>query len=93
VTHEHVTEIILEDEKYQVLREFASIYGIGPMTAQTLRAQKCRTLDDVKKFYENPENTIQQSSEDENEYEDENKRAPERWIEVSLALKEDLSIK
>ena len=64
------------------------------MTAQTLYAHKCRMLDDVKRFYENPENTIQQSSDDdENEYEDENKRVPESWIQVSLKLKDDLSIK
>lgn len=75
------------------MREFTSIYGIGPMTAQTLRAHGCRTLDDVKKFYEDPENTIRQDSDNENEYEDENDRVPESWIEVSLALKDDLSIK
>ena len=99
---EHATETLLEDEKYKVLKEFTSIYGIGPMTAQMLYARKCRTLDDVKKFYESPENTIQQSSDDddgndddddENEYEDENKRVPESWIQVALTLKEYLSIK
>ena len=93
VVIEHATEILLEDEKYKVLREFTSIYGIGPMTAQTLYARKCRTLDDVKRFYENPENTVHQSSDDENEYEDENKRVPESWIQVSLRLKDDLSTK
>ena len=91
VVIEHATEILLEDEKYKVLREFTSIYGIGPMTAQTLYARKCRTLDDVKRFYENPENTVHQSSDDENEYEDENKRVPESWIQVSLTLKDVLS--
>ena len=91
VVIEHATEILLEDEKYKVLREFTSIYGIGPMTAQTLYARKCRTLDDVKRFYENPENTVPQSSDDENEYEDENKRVPESWIQVSLTLKDVLS--
>ena len=66
------------------------------MTAQTLYAHNCRTLDDVKRFYENPENTVQQSSDDdddENEYEDKNKRIPESWIQVSLNLKDDLGIK
>lgn len=64
------------------------------MTAQTLYAHKCRTLEDVKEFYDNPENAIHQNSEDEeNEYEDQNKRVPEKWIEVSLALKDALSIK
>ena len=91
VVIEHATEILLEDEKYKVLREFTSIYGIGSMTAQTLYARKCRTLDDVKRFYENPENTVHQSSDDENEYEDENKRVPESWIQVSLTLKDVLS--
>ena len=91
---EYATDTLLEDEKYKVLRKFTSTYGIGPMTAQTLYAHKCRTLDDLKKFYENPENAIQQSSDDdENEYEDENKRVPESWIQVSLKLKDDLSIK
>ena len=94
VVIERATETLLEDEKYKVLREFTSIYGIGPMTAQTLYARKCRTLDDVKRFYENPENvTVHQSSDDENEYEDENKRVPESWIQVSLRLKDDLSTK
>ena len=93
VVIERATEILLEDEKYKVLREFTSIYGIGPMTAQTLYARKCRTLDDVKRFYENPENTVHQSSDDENEYEDENKRVLESWIQVSLRLKDDLSTK
>ena len=98
VVTEHVTETLLEDEKYKILKEFTSIYGIGPMTAQKLYAHKCRTLDDVKRFYESPENTIQQSSDDdddddENGYEDENKRVPESWIQVALTLKEDLSIK
>lgn len=94
VANGHVTGTILQDEKYKVLREFTSIYGIGPVTAHMLYTRKCRTLNDVKKFYDNPENTIQQDSdEEENEYEDGNKRAPERWIEVSLALKDDLSIK
>jgi len=97
VVIEHATETLLEDEKYKVLREFTSIYGIGPMTAQTLYAHKCRTLDDVKRFYENPENTVHQSfdddDDDENEYEDENKRVPESWIQVSLKLKDDLSTK
>ena len=89
-----ITETLLKDEKHKVLREFTSVYGIGPMTAHTLYARKCRTLDDVKKFYNNPEHTIQQdSNHDENEYEDENKRVPERWIDVSLALKEDLAVK
>jgi len=88
------TKSLLEDEKYKVLREFTSIYGIGPMTAQTLHARECRTLDDVKRFYENPENTVQQSSDDdETDYEDKNRRVPERWIGISLALKDDLSIK
>ena len=91
VVIERATETLLEDEKYKVLREFTSIYGIGPMTAQTLYARKCRTLDDVKRFYENPENTVHQSSDDENEYEDENKRVPESWIQVSLTLKDVLS--
>lgn len=96
---ERATETLLEEEKYKVLKEFTSIYGIGPMTAQTLYARKCRTLDDVKKYYENPENTAQQSSyeraeeENEYEYEDENKTIPESWIGISLALKDDLSIK
>lgn len=92
---EDVTETLLEDEKYKVLREFTSIYGIGSMIAQTLYARKCRTLNDVKRFYKNPENTIQQISHDEEEsdYEDENKRVPESWIEVSLALKDVLSVK
>jgi len=94
MTVESSTETLLEDEKYNVLREFTSIYGIGPMTAQTLYAHKCRTLEDVKEFYDNPENAIHQNSEDEeNEYEDQNKRVPEKWIEVSLALKDALSIK
>jgi len=94
---EHATETILEDEKYKVLREFTSIYGIGPVTANTLYARKrCRTLDDVKRFYENPENTVHQSSNDDDdndEYEDKNKRVPESWIQVSLALKDELSTK
>lgn len=64
------------------------------MTAQTLYAHKCRTLDDVKKFYEDPDGITQQSpSDEENEYEDEHESIPERWIEISLALKDDLSIK
>jgi hypothetical protein len=101
-TYEHVTETILEDEKYKVLREFTSIYGIGPITAHMLFAHKCRTLEDVKRFYENSDNTSQPAAEDdddddddenENEYEDKNRHVPEKWIEVSLALKDDLSIK
>lgn len=89
------TETLLEDKKHRILREFASIYGIGPVTAQMLYARGCRTLGDVKKLYEDPENVPQhQSSEDEDdEYEDENKRVPESWIGVSLSLKDDLSIK
>lgn len=88
------TETLLEDEKYKVLKEFASVYGIGPVTAQMLYARGCRTLGDAKKFYENPNNAAEPNSEDEeNEYEDVNKRVPERWIEISLALKYDLSIK
>jgi len=64
------------------------------VTAQTLYARKCETLDDVKAFYGDPENTIQQGPSDEaTEYEDENRRVPDRWIDVSLALKDDLSIK
>lgn len=94
---EQVTETLLEEEKYKVLREFTSIYGIGPVTAQTLYAHKCRTLDDVKRYYGNPENTVQRDSydddEDEYEYEDENMTIPESWIEISLALKDVLSVK
>ena len=64
------------------------------MTAQTLYARNCRTLDDVKAFYGDQGNTIQQGPGDEaTEYEDENRRVPDRWIDVSLALKDDLSIK
>lgn len=64
------------------------------MTARALLADGCQTLDDVKKFYENPENTIQQAPDDDkDEFEDENRRVPESWIEVSLALKGDLSVK
>lgn len=64
------------------------------MTARVLLVGGCRTLDDVKKFYENPENTIQQvSDEEEGEFEDKTRRVPESWIEVSLALKDDLSVK
>ena len=88
------TETVLENEKYQVLREFASIYGIGPVTAQTLYAYGCRTLEDVRKFYEDPQETPESSpNDDDNEYEDENRHVPEGWIEISLALKDDLSIK
>ena len=86
-------ETLLEDEKYKVLREFTSIYGIGATTAQMLYARKCRTLEDVKQFYGNPNNTIQESFNDDSDYEDESKSVPERWIEISLALKDDLSIK
>ena len=89
-------ETVLEDEKYKILNEFTSIYGIGPMTAQVLYARKCRTLEDVKKFYKDPNNIPQDISDDEeddDEYEVKNERVPERWIEVSLALKDDLSIK
>lgn len=78
------------------MREFTSVYGIGPVTAYTLYRNGCRTLDDVKRFFEDPKNAIQQdlSHEDsENEYEDRNERVPERWIEVSLALKDELSVK
>lgn len=80
------------------MREFTSIYGIGPVTAQTLYARGCRTLEDAKGFYEDPDNAAEPSSDDDdddddNEYEDRNKRVPERWIEISLALKDDLSIK
>jgi len=64
------------------------------MTAKMLYAGRCRTLDDVKKFYQNAENTTRQGSYDDgNEYEDENRRVPESWIEVSLALKDNLSTK
>ena len=92
--NKHDTETILKDESNKVLREFTSIYGIGPVTARMLLHGGCRTFDDVKKFYENPENIIQQRSyDDRNEYENDNKFVPETWIEVSLALKDDLSIK
>lgn len=91
---EYGTGTILENEKYKVLREFTSIYGIGPVTAQTLYACGCRTLGDVKEFYEDPENSAEPSpNDDNNEYEDEDRRVPERWIEISLALKDDLNIK
>lgn len=65
------------------------------MTAQTLYARGYRTLKDVRKFYEDPNNIIPEpsSDDDDNEYEDKNKRVPERWIEISLALKDDLSVK
>ena len=66
------------------------------MTARALLVGGCQTLDDVKKFYENPENTIQQVSDEEeedDEFEDKTRRVPESWIEVSLALKDDLSVK
>lgn len=69
------------------------------MTAQMLYARKCRTLEDVKKFYKDPDNTPQDTSDDddddeeEEEYEGKRERVPERWIEISLALKDDLSIK
>jgi hypothetical protein len=87
-------ESILEGEKYRVLMEFASIYGIGPMTAQVLYARRCRTLEDVKRFYKDPDNAALEIEEDDNdEDEEKNVRVPERWIEVSLALKDDLSIK
>jgi predicted flap endonuclease-1-like 5' DNA nuclease len=87
-------ETILEDEKYKVLREFTSIYGIGPVTAQTLYTRGCRSLENVRKFYEDPDNTPEPDSDDpDDEYEDQNKHVPERWIHVSLALKDDLSIK
>ena len=95
---EHVAETLLEDEEYKVLREFTTIYGIGPVTAQMLYIHECRTLDDVKRYYGNPENAVQQNSHDgpeENEYgyEDESKSVPESWIEISLALKDVLGIK
>lgn len=95
MTTKHVTETLLEDEKHRILREFASIYGIGPMTAQMLYVHGCRTLEDAKKFYEDPENASQQqcSEDEDDEYEDKNKRVPESWIGVSLSLKDDLSVK
>jgi len=93
-TYKHNTETILEDENYKALREFTSVYGIGPVTARTLLVGGCRTLDDVKKFYENPERTIQEvPDDDKNEFEDETRGVPESWIEVSLALRDDLSVK
>jgi len=91
---ECVVETILEDKKYKVLGEFTSIYGIGAMTAQMLYARKCRTLEDVKQFYSDPSNANQEiSDDDDSDYEDENESVPERWIQISLALKDDLSIK
>jgi len=64
------------------------------VTARALFVGACRTLDDVKKFYEDPEKTIQQVvDDDKNEFEDKTRRVPESWIEVSLALKDDLSVK
>ena len=87
-------ETLLEDKKYQALREFTRIYGIGPTTAQTLYARKCRNLKDVKKFFDNPDNTTEYTrDEEDNDYEDKNKDVPERWIVISLNLKDDLSIK
>ncbi|KAF9777864.1 hypothetical protein BJ322DRAFT_514143 [Thelephora terrestris] len=88
------TKSILEGEKYRVLMEFSSIYGIGPMTAQVLYARRCRTLEDVKRFYKDPDNAaLEIEEDDDDEDEEKNVRVPERWIEVSLALKDDLSIK
>jgi DNA polymerase IV len=87
-------ETILEDEKYKTLMEFTTIYGIGPTTAQTLYTRKCRTLEDVKKFYRDPDGTAEfASSDDDNEYEDRNKIVPERWIDISLGLRDELGVK
>lgn len=68
------------------------------MTAQVLYARRCRTLEDVKKFYDDPDNSTDDYDDDDhdddgNDYENENKTVPESWIEISLALKDDLSIK
>ena len=100
MTAKGATEDRLKEEKYNVLREFASIYGIGPETAQKLYNHKCRTLDDVRNFYGDPENALQQedsedgdSEDEDDEYEDKTKRVHESWIGVSLSLKDDLSIR
>jgi hypothetical protein len=88
LTTRYYVETILADKKYHILDEFASIYGIGPSTAQALYAKGARTVEDLVKYYKVPadlKDTTQQSRAE--------PVTSENWIEVSLALKDDLNIK
>ena len=93
-TVKDAVETLLKEEKYNVLREFASIYGIGPETAQMFYNNKCRTLGDVKNFCENPENAPKQEDSHGSVWfcRIHHPRL-QSWIGVSLSLKDDLSIR
>jgi Fingers domain of DNA polymerase lambda len=81
-------ETILEDNKYHILNDFASIYGVGPVTAKILYSEGLRTLEDLKSYYKVPADLKATTHQKRNET-----FLAESWIDVSLALKEDLSIK
>jgi len=81
-------ETILADNKYHVLNEFASIYGVGPAKANILYSEGLRTLEDLKRYYKVSPDLKATTRQKQDKY-----VTAENWLEVSVELKDDLSIK
>ena len=82
---------ILSNPRFQCLRVFVSIYGIGPTTARQLYADGMRTINDLEKRYhvhgsDTEAETTQILKSKPN-------KLPDLSIKVGLQLREDFSVK
>jgi hypothetical protein len=80
------------DEKFQCMKLFTSIYGIGPTKAKDLYGRGLRTLDDLKRYFDVPQTdfpeTLRVHALDES-----TKGIPTISVQMGILLKEHLDQK
>ena len=77
-----ITEEIRQSERFLSLSLFASIYGIGPVTARKLYDRGLRSLRDLEAYYEVDTGTMLT----------ENSESTDMDIYIALRLRDDLML-
>lgn len=94
------SQTLRQDERFQSLRAFTTIHGVGASTARTLHSIGLRTLEDMERFYDVPvgDDGVPKLEEEEPVFTPNGRRVPRNAkmpdlsIKTALVLRHELAV-